>query len=239
MKNSLFITGTGTDIGKTIVSAAICHLLRKAGEDVTYFKPIVAGIPLSKGGDPESDISFVSHLAQLNLSPKEASVYRFDEPVSPHLASRISGIKIDVNRILDIYSSLKKKHDFVIVEGCGGLAVPLNDKGYFLADLIKMMEIPTLITASAQVGTLNHSILSFLFAKQKRLNIKGFILNHFNGLFHEADNAMTIERLTGLPILGKIPSIPDLQTKNPDEKRIRILFEKNISLRTLFSRKSG
>jgi dethiobiotin synthetase len=236
MKHALFITGTGTDIGKTLVAAAICHLLRKAGEDVTYFKPIVAGIRPSKNADPESDISFVGHMANIDLNAKEASLYRFDEPVSPHLAARIAGIKINAERILDNFSMLAKRHDFIIVEGCGGLAVPLNDKGYFLADLIKRMAIPAVITASAQVGTLNHSVLSALFAKQKRLEIIGFILNHFNGFFHEADNAMTIERLTSLPILGKIPSIPDLQTKNPDERKIRNILEKSLSLRTLFPR---
>jgi dethiobiotin synthase len=155
--NGIFITGTGTDVGKTIVSAWLCH---HGGFE--YWKPIQTGAP------PDSDTRTITELARVTTHP-EAHVYK--APVSPHLAARLEGQNIALESIA--FPETRKP---VLVEGAGGLLVPINIHDT-MADLIRHLEMPVIIVASSGLGTINHTCLTLEVARDREIEVLGVIMN--------------------------------------------------------------
>jgi dethiobiotin synthetase len=206
----LFILGTGTDVGKTVVSAALLQKIKNKNINTCYFKPISSGSFYKDNQLVSYDLNFIRKIFDFDETDNDINPYRFKTPVSPHLASNLEDIIIDPKRILQKYAYLKNKYEFLVVEGCGGLIVPLNYQGYMLHDLIKELNIDCLIVSSTIVGTINHTMLTINTAKSLGICVKGIIFNGYTGTYYEDDNIEIIKKLSGLNVIGIIPKIENL-----------------------------
>ena len=208
--SGIFVTGTDTGIGKTFVTAYLLGILQRSGIKAVPYKPVQSGGRLEEGILVAEDIEEYRLAANLTYQQGELCTYCLEDPVSPHLAAKISGVKIDKNRLVNQYIKLQKENDLVIVEGAGGLAVPLaenEDEIYLTKDLINELDIPVLIVTHPSLGTINHSLLTAEYAKKNGIAILGFIINNVSEeeSLMEQDNVRMIEILSGVPVIGKIP----------------------------------
>jgi dethiobiotin synthetase len=181
----IFITGTDTNIGKTLISAWLC-----LHSKYDYFKPIQSG---SIDG---TDSQFVKKISNHTKIHKENFVYK--NPLSPHLASKIEGDYIDGEQI--ILPDVKN----LIVEGAGGLMVPINDR-ILIIDLIKSMNMPVILVSFSRLGTINHTLLSINALKQYGINIFGVIMNGIKEDNLDCDNCKAIEKYGNIPIIARLP----------------------------------
>ena len=206
---NLFVTATGTDIGKTYVSALILKSMKDAGLNCAYFKPVLSGAQRGLNGRlEESDVNYVVRNANLTQEPEECVTYWWEEAVSPHLASIRAGDYIDTEKILSHYKRLADKYDYILTEGAGGITCPLrlqNGEKYLLKDLIKDLEAPVVIVADAGLGTINSILLTAEYAKNNGIEIRGIILNNFErDNFMHQDNLEQIEYLTGIRVVAEV-----------------------------------
>ena len=208
MNKNLFITATGTDIGKTYISALIVKKMREKGFNCGYFKPVLSGVEADGKKLIKSDANFVVSTARIPVKPEECVTYWWEEAVSPHLASVRAGDYIDTEKILDHYKRLADKYDYVLTEGAGGITCPLrlqNGEKYLLKDLIKELEAPVVIVADAGLGTINSILLTVEYAKNNGIGIRGIILNNFErDNFMHQDNLEQIEYLTGIRVVAEV-----------------------------------
>ncbi len=185
----IFITGIGTGIGKTVVSAIVTEALK-----ADYWKPIQAGF--EEGTDAAEVVSLLTN-SQSVIHPE---VYRFKMPASPHIAAREEGIEIDINRIVS-ESPLNKKNSNLIVEGAGGIMVPLNDSE-FVIDLIEKLNTKVILVSRNYLGSINHSLLTASICKQRNIEVLGWIFND-QYLSYEEE----IVRWSGYPKIASIPFV--------------------------------
>jgi len=205
--NGIFVTGTDTGVGKTIVSTALAILLRQKGVRVGVMKPVTSGCPLVDGALVSEDAQLLAAGAGVDLS-NEVAPYLLHEPVAPSVAAEKDGVRIEFSRILAAYHRLAESHDFIIVEGAGGLMVPLSG-GLLVADLVKLLDLPLLVIARPSLGTVNHTILTCFTARQLGLDVRGVVVNGFPespGLA-ESSAPHLIDSLSGVPLLGRLPHI--------------------------------
>lgn len=221
MAKTIFITATGTDIGKTYVSGLIAKHIKDKGLNIGYYKAALSGSNDIK----DSDAWYVKQQADLLDSYDEMVSYTYKHAYSPHLASQIEGNPPDIKIIKNAYKDISKKHDYMIVEGSGGIICPIrydSNQKIFLEDIIKELNIPSLIIADAGLGTINSTVLTIEYMRSKNLKINGVILNRFEmaNKMHE-DNQKMVEKMTGVKIIGAvIDGILKLHKEN-----IETLFE--------------
>lgn len=204
MAKTIFITATGTDIGKTYVSGLIAKHIKDKGLNIGYYKAALSGSNDIK----DSDAWYVKQQADLLDSYDEMVSYTYKHAYSPHLAAQIEGNPPDIKIIKNAYKDISKKHDYMIVEGSGGIICPIrydNNQKIFLEDIIKELNIPSLIIADAGLGTINSTVLTIEYMRSKNLKINGVILNRFEmaNKMHE-DNKKMIEEMTGIKIIGVV-----------------------------------
>jgi len=195
---ALFITGTDTGVGKTFLSYLLVKELLKRGVRVGYWKPI------ETGADPEpADAALLASL--LKVDPPSLVSYTFKEPLAPAVAAERTGVLIDLDLLKREFYDRLSAVEFLIVEGAGGLAVPIFET-FTYADFASLLRLPTVAVARAGLGTINCSVLTANYARAKGVNLRGFVLNRFTGADpSEEDNPRVIETLTSLPVLAKIP----------------------------------
>lgn len=221
MAKTIFITATGTDIGKTYVSGLIAKHIKDKGLNIGYYKAALSGSNDIK----DSDAWYVKQQADLPDSYDEMVSYTYKHAYSPHLAAQIEGNPPDIKIIKNAYKDISKKHDYMIVEGSGGIICPIrydSNQKIFLEDIIKELNIPSLIIADAGLGTINSTVLTIEYMRSKNLKINGVILNRFEmaNKMHE-DNQKMVEKMTGVKIIGVvIDGILKLHKEN-----IETLFE--------------
>lgn len=187
--NQLFVTGTDTDIGKTVVSAALC-----AGLPAGYWKPVQAGT------EPETDTGKVRFWTGLPDEYFYPETFQLKLPRSPHAASEAENIRID----LDDFELPEQKQEHLVVEGAGGLLVPVNRRDMIL-DLIRKLDIPVLLVAKSGLGTINHTLMSLHMLKHSGIDIWGVVLN---GDRHES-NEDAIRHFSGI---RRVYSFPRMNT---------------------------
>ena len=208
MSKNIFITATGTDIGKTYISALIVKKMREAGFNCGYYKPVLSGVEISDGKLIKSDCNYVIETAKIPTSADDCVTYRWEEAVSPHLAAQRAGERICINKILEDYQKASHKYDYLLVEGAGGITCPLrlSDKEkYLLKDLIKELGTNILIAADAGLGTINSILLTVEYAKANGIKIEGIILNNYEpGNFMHQDNLKQVEYLTGIKVIATV-----------------------------------
>lgn len=205
---SLFITATGTDIGKTYISGLIVKKMREYGFNCGYFKPVLSGAVLEDGKLVPGDCKFVIEMAGLDCEPTNCLSYCFKEAVSPHLAAARQGVNIDTKKIIQDFNTLSKNYDYVLIEGAGGITCPLaveDNRVTLLSDLVKLMEQDVLLVADGGLGTINSVLTSVEYIRAQKINIVGIVLNNFDKTdFMHKDNLVMVEKLTGLNVVATV-----------------------------------
>ena len=204
----IFVTATGTDVGKTYISALLVKALRKLGMNCGYYKPALSGAIKQKDGTLlPGDADYVVKTAGLDIKPTDCVTYCFEEAVSPHLAAVRSGVQIEIKKIEENFNHLLKKYDTLVVEGAGGITCPFNlkEEKLLLSDVIKALGLDVVLVADAGLGTINSVLLTVEYAKSCKINIKGIIYNNFDpNNFMHIDNVKQIEKLTKITTLAKV-----------------------------------
>ena len=214
----IFITGTDTEIGKTVVAGGLAAALKAAGIDVGVMKPIASGGVEHKGCLVSEDAIFLKHAAQVDDALDLINPICLRHPLAPSVAAEIEGVSINLQQIDNAFSQLRQRHEFMVVEGVGGIAVPICE-GMLVANLAQRFQLPLLVVARPNLGTINHTVLTVEFARSHSLELRGIVLNasqeESKGLAEET-NPKELERLTHLPILGIVPFDEQLQGNIPD-----------------------
>jgi len=205
MSAGIFITGTDTGVGKTYVAVRIAEGLRRHGADVGVMKPAETGC-IRRAGElvPADTLRLMKAAGSLDALG-HVNPYRFRRP--PSVAAGLDGSRIEPAKILRSFRHLSKKHEFMIVEGAGGILVPLSDL-YSYLDLAKDLRLPALIVARPGLGTVNHTLLTIGVLKSRYVPITGIVINHTEDKSTgsaERTNPAVIERISGVPILGIVP----------------------------------
>lgn len=208
MAKKIFITGTGTDIGKTYISALIVKKMRESGFDCGYFKPVISGVTQMCNKLIDSDANYVVQMANIPAEPESCTSYYWEEAVSPHLAAKRKGKNIDIEKIKYDFSLLNRKYEYLLIEGAGGITCPLiaeKDEKYLLKDLIWELGLNIIIVADAGLGTINSTLLTVDYAKANGIDIEGIILNNYDSTnFMHWDNLEQIENLTGINVVATV-----------------------------------
>ena len=205
---SYFITGTDTDVGKTFVTAGIASAMKKMGIDVGIMKPFAAGTP-QKNGYKSSDVQILSKAAQVNEPEELLNPYFFPIPASPFTASKNLGIKVDIKIVMNSFKQLSSLHDVLLVEGMGGIMTPILEN-YFIINLIKNMNLETIIVTSSRIGTINHTIMTNEMCQRYGIKIRGLIINNLESNGYPLNELKRdLEELTKKPVIGSIPFIKD------------------------------
>lgn len=232
MSKGIFIIGTDTEVGKTVVSAGLMHLLLDK-YNAAYFKPVASGQILLGGSYQSTDASFVKTVSGFAENPKNITPFSFKNAVAPHFAARLEGRSIDVAIIKDTLQYLKSSYEMIIAEGVGGLAVPLNDQGFMQHDLIRELGFPCLLVARTSLGTINHTLLTLRFAQSAGLTIKGIVLNGHGKTPVETDNIETIRKLSDISAIFTVPALAGVDTEKLQPGNIVDVFEKNIDIKKI------
>lgn len=175
MARGIFVTGTDTGVGKTVVAAALARLLRVNGINVGVMKPVTSGCRDDNGVLISEDAELLCEAAGISCS-EDVAPYCLREALAPAEAAKIDGVRVDFVRIQEAYQRLAATHDYVIVEGAGGLMVPLSG-GLLVADLARELGLPLLVVARPDLGTINHTVLTCFAAQQMGLSVAGVIVN--------------------------------------------------------------
>lgn len=205
MGKAIFITGTGTDVGKTFVSGLILKKLREGGKNAAYFKAAMSGN--LRGNDGKlipGDAVWVKQASGTAQPIEEMCPYIYEHAFSPHLASRLEGNPVRLDVVKQAFDKLKLSYDYVTVEGSGGILCPLCfEKNLWLENVIKELNLSCLVVADAGLGTINHAGLTIAYLRARQISVKGLIFNHFHpGNMLEEDNLRMCELLTGVNVLA-------------------------------------
>ncbi|GAB5047332.1 dethiobiotin synthase [Thermodesulfovibrio sp. TK110] len=232
MKTGYFITGTDTGVGKTIVTAAILRSFIKKGLKVGAMKVIETGCLNKDGILLPSDGMLLRDMAEMNDSVDLITPIKMENPLSPLVASRLENAEVDIDRIFKSFETLKKKYDYLIIEGVGGLMVPLikeekrKTNFYFVRDLIKDMELPVIVVTRPALGTINHTLLTLEALKNKKIPVKGYIINFSEPAKNdiaEKTNPQVLKELIDIPCLGVFPYLTELNKDRIGETALKSL----------------
>lgn len=204
MGKNIFVTGTGTDVGKTFVSALIVKKFCDAGISAGYYKAAASGEEFE---NISADAFYVKKISGLNCDMKNFVSYSYKDSFSPHLAAKISNRPIEFSKIEEDFLNAKKNFDFLTVEGSGGIICPLrfDEKILMLDDVVKKLNLPVIIVVDSKLGEINSAVLTVEHLRAKKISVKGFIFNRFDGknILH-VDNKKVIEKITNLPTLATV-----------------------------------
>jgi dethiobiotin synthetase len=207
--HGLFVTGTDTGVGKTVVAGAVCAALVARGRRVAAFKPVVTGLDEEVGGWPRDD-ELLARVANAGQSPEEVAPVRFGPPVSPHYAAELAGTPIEPRALVDAARSAAARADVLVCEGVGGLMVPFTP-GYLVRDLAMDLDLPVLVAARPGLGTINHALLTVEAARAGGLTVTAVVITPWphepTGM--ERSNRETIEALGSVRVWGLPPTTPD------------------------------
>ncbi|WP_139491078.1 dethiobiotin synthase [Brevibacillus dissolubilis] len=210
MKRGLFITATDTGVGKTVITAGLAAALLAEGLDIGIWKPVQSG---HLSNDPESDGYRLSTCSGVTDSPEVIAPLAFPQPLTPSLAAAKAGVTLTMEGIIEAGRPVMDSHEYIVVEGAGGLAVPLTETELVI-DLAAQFQMPLIIVARPGLGTINHTLLSLAYARQRGIPIVGVILNGYRDedAYHDESlltNAEMIARFGQVEILGRFPYLPE------------------------------
>ena len=213
MGKGVFVTGTDTGVGKTVVTACLVILLSNKGLDVGVMKPVETGCPKRKGRLVPRDATFLRTVSRSKDDLSLINPYRFSKPSAPLIAAKIDHKEIKMGKISSGYNRLRERHDILFVEGAGGLLVPLTTKLTNL-DLILKLNLPMIVVVGSKLGAVNHTLLTLNWARENGVKILGIFINQPNPSagsrksLIEKTNPALIRSFTKVPILGIVPYIP-------------------------------
>jgi len=205
-----FITGTDTGVGKTVVTAAMAGCFSMAGKKVGVVKPIQTGTELQS----IPDIEFVYSSLERPFNITEVCYYRLPKPLSPHAASVLEGVEIDTDLIINSITEFSAGYDVVIVEGAGGILVPVG-REYMMIDLVSDIGLPVVVVSRPGLGAINHSLLTLETLKRRDVDVPGFVISGFPEYpdIAEMTNPKVIEEVSGYSLIGVIPFIEGLSVE--------------------------
>ena len=206
MSKNLFITGTGTDIGKTYVAGLILKKFQDNKKNAAYYKAAMSGNDRRPDGSLiPGDALHVKTVSAIGEPLGEMCPYVYETAVSPHLASQIEGNPIDMEKVLQTFDDVCRRYDYVTAEGSGGILCPLrfDDQKIQLEDFIRARDLNCLLIADAGLGTINSVVLTAEYMKAHNIPVKGIIFNHYEpgNRLHE-DNLFMCETMTGLKVIA-------------------------------------
>ena len=208
MGKVLFVTGTGTDIGKTYVTGLIVKCLRDAGLSAGYYKAALSGAEVAADGTLlPGDALHVARVAGLDAADVTVS-YVYRDAVSPHLAAQIEHRPMDFAKVAEDYRRAKERTDYLTVEGSGGIICPLrwdDDEHVVLDDLAVRLGLTALVVADAGLGTINAAVLTAEHLHARGIPLRGFIFNNWQGGLVQEDNVRMVEEITGAHVLARVP----------------------------------
>lgn len=211
---SAFITGTDTGIGKTFVTTALIYELKRRGVKTGAIKPVQSGGGRFSRNQLRGDADLLARASNFEGTPELINPYDFSESLSPHLVSRISGSEIRMEKVLASFASMKASYDTLLVEGAGGLMTPVSD-GVFMVNLAKLFNLPLIIVAGSRLGTINHTLMTVKVAEKFDVSVAGIIINKISKHpdLAEETNPGEILRLTGIPIMGLVPDMGIMRSR--------------------------
>ncbi len=201
-KRGIFITGSGTDVGKTFVSKLLFECFSASGNKTGYMKPVQTGCILESDGEiiaPDARYVLSSNVNDINTIVP----YRFEPACSPHLAASLAGTKISLQKITDTFLKLQDTCEVILVEGAGGVMVPFNNKE-FTSDLIKALDIPAILITTPGLGTINHTLLSIDALRHSGVELIGIVINNAGNIardFIYEDNVRFISEKSTVPCI--------------------------------------
>ena len=209
MNKGYFVTATGTDVGKTFITALLVKKWRDSGIDAGYYKAALSGAELRDGKWVAGDADYVKRIANLPDTQEQLVSYVYKEAVSPHLAARKEGNPVELAKVKDDFDAACTRHEFVFAEGSGGIICPIryDDQKIFLVDIVKTLNLPLVIVTTAALGSINACVLTVEYARNRGLDVRGLIVNRYGcsgNLEMEDDNIRMMQDLTGLEILAKV-----------------------------------
>lgn len=206
MSKGIFITGTGTDIGKTYVTALVVKKLRESGINAGYYKAALSGAEEIDGKLVPGDAKQVCDIAGIDVNPSDCVSYVYKNAYSPHLAALIEGNPVEIDVVKNDFTASCQKYEYITVEGSGGIICPIRyDKKIMLEDIVKLLGLKTLLIADAGLGTINAVVLTAYYMRQHGMDINGIIFNNFvDGDTIMEDNVKMVEELTGIKVIAKV-----------------------------------
>ena len=213
----IFVTGTDTGVGKTVVAAGLVAAMKRAGWNVGVMKPVTTGGVRRREGLASEDAEFLAHVADAPETLRTIAPVVLAEPLAPTVAARRAGVTIDLGAVRSAFEAIAAAHDVVVVEGIGGLMVPILE-GYRVADLAGEMNLPLVVVARPNLGTINHTVLTVEAARAAALRVLGIIINGLDadaaGIAEET-NPAELMRETGVPVLTVVPKDPETDPLKP------------------------
>lgn len=225
MSKGFFITGTDTGVGKTIITVALIKAVNLLGKKAGGMKPIETGCLKEGNVFMPSDGMFIKTMAHMEENIKHISPCCFKSPLAPFPASEIEGLTVDLENIKKAYINLTKKYYAVMVEGIGGLLVPIK-KDYFVLNLAKEFGLPLIIVAKPGLGTINHTLLTLNCALKEGLQVAGIILNNHHPpeyTLAEETNPDVISKISPIPLIGIFPYLKDFERSTFEKMAVKYL----------------
>jgi dethiobiotin synthetase len=230
----IFIAGTDTAVGKTVIAGAIARALSSEGVDVGVMKPIETGCRRGKGGLVPADGIYLKAAARSTDSIGSVTPYRYRDPLAPYAASLREKKKVHLGNIVKAYDRLRRQRSFLIVEGVGGLMVPLTNT-LDLIDLILLLDLPVLLVGRSGLGTLNHTLLTLRFGSEHGVRFIGIILNQLSPGKTLADktNPEVLEGRINVPLAGPFPYFKKTGIREKDIERSKTLFMNDLLMKEM------
>ncbi|HLA00770.1 MAG TPA: dethiobiotin synthase [Thermodesulfovibrionales bacterium] len=237
MTRGFFITGTDTGVGKTVIAGALILIIKHMGCRVCGMKPIETGCMKSENVVQKAesrvkdtllipaDGMFLKEIADMDDSIDIITPIRFENPLAPFPASEIEGTPVDIEKIKKAFEDLLRKYDMAVIEGIGGLLVPLN-RNYFVLDLIKHFGLPIVIVSRPGLGTINHTLLTVNYAIKEGINVAGIIMNYSQSpekTLAEETNPKVIRQISPVPLIGIFPYLEDLEKSTMEQAAVKTL----------------
>lgn len=205
-----FVTATGTDVGKTFITALLVKKWRDSGINAGYYKAALSGAELRDGKWVAGDADYVKRIANLPDTQEQLVSYVYREAVSPHLAARKEGNPVELAKVTADFEAALSRHEFIFAEGSGGIICPIrkdDNQTIFLEDIMKALGLPLLIVTTAALGSINACVLTVEYARSRGIPVRGIIVNRYGmsgNLEMEDDNIAMMHDMTGLEILAKV-----------------------------------
>lgn len=214
MMKALFIAGTDTEVGKTVVSKAILSAVGSQGHSTIGYKPVAAGCEKTAEGWRNSDALHLQEAATVDVDYDLVNPYAMSLPASPHIAALADGVAVDYEKLSSVLKQHQDNSDFVLVEGAGGWRVPVSESDC-LSTWVKQEALPVVLVVGIKLGCLSHAMLTAEAIKADGLELVGWVANRINpGVEHYSDIIKMLEQKMGAPKLGEIPYVPSCKKKN-------------------------
>ena len=203
--HGIFVAGTDTGVGKTLIAAALLRALAGSGMRVVGMKPVAAGCAPTAHGLRNEDVAALTGAANVEAPMDLINPYRFEPAIAPHIAAAKAGVTISLARIRDAFVALSAMAQWVVVEGAGGMLVPLNDREDF-ADLARLLDLPVVLVVGMRLGCLNHALLTVEAIRRRGLRLSGWVANCLETAMPAfEENVHALRRRLGAPLLGTVP----------------------------------